>query len=137
MNNSWGGVYSLIKMTAFFFIGLESLCSLFLALDCFQLCIPQENFLAKCLIISIVYVHLHHQKKLNKTKQKKPTTDLKCASLQTLYQYSLERSILIQSPLRIILIFYFNFFSEKFVLSYCAVEKRKTNKYHELYKLFA
>lgn len=127
MNNSWGGVYSLIKMTAFFFIGLESLCSLFLALDCFQLCIPQENFLAKCLIISIVYVHLHHQKKLNKTKQKKPTTDLKCASLQTLYQYSLERSILIQSPLRIILIFYFNFFFREICIKLlrCRKEKNK------------
>lgn len=68
MNNSRGGVYSLIKMTEFFFIGLESLCSLFLALNCFQLFIPQENFLAKCLITSI-YMYIFIIKKAKQKKQ--------------------------------------------------------------------
>lgn len=122
MNNSRGGVYSLIKMTEFFFIGLESLCSLFLALSCFQLFIPQENFLAKCLIQAFICTSSSSRK-----QNKKTMTDLKCASLDTFYQYSLEKSILIQSPPVTILIFYF-IFSIKFVLSYCIVKKRKTNR---------
>lgn len=51
-------------------------------------------------------------------------TDLKCASLDTFYQYSLEKSILIQSPLVIILIFYF-IFSMKFVLLHCKKREKQ------------